>query len=48
MTNIDKKAKVSIDNVLFATDFSPAANIALSYAVAIAARYSSKAKKPWN
>jgi nucleotide-binding universal stress UspA family protein len=36
------EAPVSIHNILFATDFSPAAAAAFSYAVAIANRYQSK------
>ena len=36
------RAGVAIDNVLFATDFSPATESAFSYAVAIAERYQAK------
>jgi nucleotide-binding universal stress UspA family protein len=37
-----RQTEISIDNVLFATDFSPAAEVAFTYALAIAARYDSK------
>jgi nucleotide-binding universal stress UspA family protein len=42
MTTFDSQKAVSIDNVLFATDFSPATEAAFAYAVAIARRYQSK------
>jgi nucleotide-binding universal stress UspA family protein len=42
MKELNPKANISIDNVLFATDFSPATEAAFSYAVAIADRYHSK------
>lgn len=37
-----QQPEISFDNVLFATDFSPAAEAALTYASAIAARYQAK------
>jgi nucleotide-binding universal stress UspA family protein len=42
MKELDPTTTLSIDNVLFATDFSPATEAALSYALAIAGRYDSK------
>jgi nucleotide-binding universal stress UspA family protein len=39
---LDTQGKLSIDNVMFATDFSPATANAFSYALAIANRYGSK------
>ena len=37
-----QQPELSIDNVLFATDFSPAAEAAFTYASGIAARYHAK------
>jgi nucleotide-binding universal stress UspA family protein len=42
MKELEPKAEISIDKVLFATDFSPATEPALSYAVTIADRYRSQ------
>src|SRR5262245_15700315 len=42
MKGSDYRNEIAISNVLFATDFSPAAENAFSYALAIADRYSSK------
>jgi len=42
MKTFEPKNSVSIKNVLFATDFSPATEAAFAYAVAIADRYHSK------
>src|SRR5213593_3590804 len=42
MKALDPKTGISIENVLFATDFSPAAEAALSYASAVADRYQSR------
>src|SRR5438876_9945244 len=42
MKTLDPKTGISIENVLFATDFSPAAEAALSYASAVADRYQSR------
>lgn len=39
MKNSEPQTKISIDNVLFATDFSPASEAALTYAAGIANRY---------
>src|SRR5215471_10792571 len=39
MKNVPSQPEISIDRVLFATDFSPASEAAFSYAVAIADRY---------
>jgi nucleotide-binding universal stress UspA family protein len=41
MKNLEPNTKISIKNVLFATDFSPATETAFSYAVTIAKRYGS-------
>jgi nucleotide-binding universal stress UspA family protein len=42
MRAMDAKTHVSLKNILFATDYSPAANAALPYVTGIAARYGSK------
>src|SRR5215475_13812932 len=42
MKESDYRNEIAINNVLFATDFSPAAENAFSYALAIAGRYGSK------
>ena len=42
MKNVEPRMAISVDNVLFATDFSPATEAAFSYAAAIADRYQSK------
>jgi nucleotide-binding universal stress UspA family protein len=42
MKTLDAKTRVSLENILFATDFSPAANVALPYALGIARRFGSK------
>src|SRR5437899_884636 len=42
MKTADPKTGISIKNVLFATDFSPATEAAFSYASAVADRYHSK------
>ena len=42
MRALDAKTHVSLKNVLFATDYSPAANAALPYVLGIAQRYGSK------
>ena len=42
MKELEPQTEISIDNVLFATDFSPATATAFPYAVAIANRYHSK------
>src|SRR5438552_18383090 len=42
MKTLDPKTGISIENVLFPTDFSPAAEAALSYASAVADRYQSR------
>ena len=42
MRKLKPQPKISIDNVLFATDFSPATDAAFSYATALADRYGSK------
>jgi len=42
MKKVESPTTISVDNLLFATDFSPATEGAFSYAVAIADRYQSK------
>ena len=42
MKTLDAKSRVSLKNILFATDFSPAAEAALPYALGIARRFGSK------
>lgn len=42
MKAIDARTRVSLKNILFATDYSPAANAALPYVIGIARRYGSK------
>lgn len=42
MKQLEPQTEISIDHVLFATDFSPAAGAAFSYAAGIAERYHSK------
>src|SRR2546425_9930562 len=42
MKTLDPKTGISIENVFLATDFSPAAEAALSYASAVADRYQSR------
>lgn len=42
MRKLNPQPEISIDNVLFATDFSPATDAAFSYATALADRYGSK------
>jgi nucleotide-binding universal stress UspA family protein len=42
MKAIDARMRVSLKNILFATDYSPAANAALPYVTGIARRYGSK------
>ena len=39
---VDGKKPVKLDNILFATDFSPASEAALGYALSIARHYDSK------
>jgi nucleotide-binding universal stress UspA family protein len=39
---LDAKTKIALRNILFATDFSPAADFALPYAVEVARRYGAK------
>jgi nucleotide-binding universal stress UspA family protein len=41
MPVIDVRAEIALDKILLATDFSPAAEIAASYAIALARRFSS-------
>ncbi len=41
MPVIDVRAEIALDKILLATDFSPAAGIAASYAIALARRFSS-------
>jgi nucleotide-binding universal stress UspA family protein len=41
-TKVNSKRPVKLDNILFATDFSPASETAFGYALAIARRYDSK------
>lgn len=42
MTNLEPRTEIALNNILFATDFSPASEAAFAYAVAIADRYHSK------
>lgn len=42
MKAIDARTRVSLKNILFATDYSPAANAALPYMIGIAHRFGSK------
>lgn len=42
LKKVNGKKPVKLDNILFATDFSPASEAALGYALAIARRYDSK------
>ena len=42
MTNLEPRTEIALNNILFATDFSPASEAAFTYAVAIADRYHSK------
>ncbi len=42
MKMLDGKTRIALKNVLFATDFSPAANAALPFAIQIARRYGAK------
>jgi nucleotide-binding universal stress UspA family protein len=44
MTNREPRTEIALNNILFATDFSPASEAAFTYAVAIADRYLSKLK----
>lgn len=41
MTNLEPRTEIALNNILFATDFSPASEAAFTYAVAIADRYHS-------
>src|SRR5712691_5930344 len=41
MKTLDGRTRVSLKNILFATDYSPAARAALPYALGIARRYDS-------
>lgn len=42
MKTLDAKTRIALKNILFATDFSPAAGLGLPYALGIAARYNAK------
>ena len=42
MTNLEPRTEIALNNILFATDFSPASEAAFTYALAIADRYHSK------
>ena len=42
MTNLKPQTEIALNNILFATDFSPASEAAFTYAVAIADRYHSR------
>jgi len=42
MSSLEPLTKISIDNILVATDFSPATEVVFSYAAAIADRYHSR------
>jgi len=39
MNAVDTKTRISIKNILYATDFSPAAGAALPYVLGLAQRY---------
>ena len=42
MTNLEPRTEIALNKILFATDFSPASEVAFKYAVAVADRYHSK------
>src|SRR6202795_1210169 len=42
MNAVATKARIALKNVLFATDFSPAAEAALPYAIGVAKQYGAK------
>src|SRR6202162_1910292 len=42
MTTVATKTRIALTNILFATDFSPAAEAALPYAVGLAKQYGAK------
>ncbi len=44
MTTLEPRTEIVLNNILFATDFSPVSDAAFTYAVAIADRYHSKLK----